>query len=88
MELTEEEQILYNNEKTERENKITEHLKLKEESIKLGDYEKAKRSLFNLRRKNCSFAIWKVNHIDDFPSTTELFHFKTIPSTCLFTTCF
>ena len=43
MELTEEEQVLYNNEKTERENKITEHLKLKEEYIKLGDYEKAKK---------------------------------------------
>jgi hypothetical protein len=42
MELTEEENNIYIKEKTEYNNKILEHIKQKDEYIKLGDYEKAK----------------------------------------------
>ena len=42
MELTEEENNIYIKEKTECNNKILEHIKQKDEYIKLGDYEKAK----------------------------------------------
>ena len=43
MELTEEEKYLYTKQKSECESKISEHLKQKEEYIKIGDYEKAKK---------------------------------------------
>ena len=43
MELTEEEKDLYTKQKSECESKISEHLKQKEEYIKIGDYEKAKK---------------------------------------------
>ena len=43
MKLTEEEQDLYIKEKSECESKISEHLKQKEEYIKIGDYERAKK---------------------------------------------
>jgi hypothetical protein len=43
MELTEEEKNLYTKQKSECESKISEHLKQKEEYIKIGDYEKAKK---------------------------------------------
>ena len=43
MELTQEEQDLYIKEKTECEAQVSAHLKQKEEYIKLGDYEKAKK---------------------------------------------
>jgi len=43
MKLSEEEQDLYIKEKSECESKISEHLKQKEEYIKIGDYERAKK---------------------------------------------
>ena len=43
MELTGEEKDLYTKQKSECESKISEHLKQKEEYIKIGDYEKAKK---------------------------------------------
>ena len=43
MELTEDEKDLYTKQKSECESKISEHLKQKEEYIKIGDYEKAKK---------------------------------------------
>ena len=54
MKLSEEEQDLYIKEKSECESKISEHLKQKEEYIKIGDYERAKKEnqiVENLKQK-------------------------------------
>ena len=68
MELTKEEQDSYLKEKTECEIKILEHLKQKEEYIKQGDYEKAKKenqTVENLKQELQNIELSKLETIQN-----------------------
>ncbi len=68
MELTEEEQDLYTKSKTEYEAKISEHTKQKEEFIKKGDYEKAKKEnqiVENLRQELQNIELRKIETLQN-----------------------
>ena len=66
MELTEEEKDLYTKQKSECESKISEHLKQKEEYIKIGDYEKAKKenqTVENFKQKLQNIELRKLENL-------------------------
>ena len=68
MELTEEEQDLYTKSKTEYEAKISEHTKQKEDFIKKGDYEKAKKEnqiVENLRQELQNIELRKIETLQN-----------------------
>ena len=68
MELTEEEQDLYTKSKTEYETKISEHTKQKEDFIKKGDYEKAKKEnqiVENLRQELQNIELRKIETLQN-----------------------
>jgi hypothetical protein len=68
MEFTEEEQDLYTKSKTEYETKISEHTKQKEDFIKLGDYEKAKKEnqiVENLRQELQNIELRKIETLQN-----------------------
>ena len=79
MELTQEEQDVYTKEKTECEAKISEHLKQKEEYIKLGDYEKAKKenkSVENLKQELQRIELKKLETIQGKQITQLNFNYE------------
>ena len=79
MELTQEEQDVYTKEKTECEAKISEHLKQKEEYIKLGDYEKAKKenkSVENLKQELQRIELKKLETIQGKQITRLNFNYE------------
>ena len=68
MELTEEEKDLYTKQKSECESKISEHLKQKEEYIKIGDYERAKKEnqiVENLKQKLQNIELRKLETLQN-----------------------
>ena len=68
MKLSEEEQDLYIKEKSECESKISEHLKQKEEYIKIGDYERAKKEnqiVENLKQKLQNIELRKLETLQN-----------------------